>query len=339
MPPGKSSVGRTFKLSDNLSTTSQSISVQVDAGRTVRADVGGTGRPVIGRVIVPATINGPIDFSIGYYGIQAKVTQPKPPDGLNPEKKLEWFKNWIQTEEGQEFQPLQSHRYTVKAQPNGSFRAEDVAAGTYDLSIKVNTPGGEMKRIAVPLDSPSHNFTVPETLGSVDHDFTVPEMVGGRSDEPLDIGSLELKLTDRLHVGDAAPAFSIKTIDGKPLTLADYRGKYVLLAFWATWCGPCLGETPHLKAVQDAFGKNDRFAMIGLSLDAKPEEPRKYAADNTLHWPQGFLGEWSHSDLPRLYGVYGIPSIWLIGPDGKVVARHLRGEQIKEAVARALMGK
>ncbi len=78
--------------------------------------------------------------------------------------------------------------------------------------------------------------------------------------------------------------------------------------------------------------------MVGLSLDEKPEEPRKYASDNDMHWPQRFLGEWSKSDVPEHYGVRGIPSIWLIGPDGKVVAKDLRGKQIKETVAKALMG-
>ncbi len=326
VPPGKAWVGRTIKLSEHMSTSSHSISIQVDAGRTVRADVGGTGRPVVGRVTVPAAINGPIDFSIGFNSIRAKAKQPPPPEGLSREKRAEWFKKWMETEDGQAFQRSQHLSYTVKVEPNGSFRADDVPAGTYQLSIQVHESGGEKRGVG-------------ELLGSASHDFTVPEMPGGRSDELLDIGSLELKLAVRLKVGDAAPAFEIKTIDGKPLRLADYRGKYVLLDFWATWCGPCRGETPHLKAVQDAFGKDDRFAMVGLSLDEKPEEPRKYASDCDLHWPQGFLGEWSKSDVPDHYGVRGIPSIWLIGPDGKVVAKDLRGERIKDTVAKALIGK
>jgi thiol-disulfide isomerase/thioredoxin len=139
-----------------------------------------------------------------------------------------------------------------------------------------------------------------------------------------------------LEVGQPAPALLSKTLDGKPLELADYHGKYVLLDFWATWCAPCLAETPHLKDVYDAFGKDDRFAMVGLSLDESTKAPEQYAAKNGLRWAQAFLGRGGTSTATTDFGVQGIPSIWLIGPDGKVLAKDLRGESIKAAVAAAL---
>jgi hypothetical protein len=73
--------------------------------------------------------------------------------------------------------------------------------------------------------------------------------------------------------------------------------------------------------------------MIGLSLDPDIKAPREYAAKNQLGWIMGFLGDWSKTDLPAKYGVEGIPSIFLIGPDGKIIARDLRGETIKTTVA------
>ena len=76
--------------------------------------------------------------------------------------------------------------------------------------------------------------------------------------------------------------------------------------------------------------------MIGLSLDPNVKTPRDYARKNELGWIMGFLGEWSKSDLPNQYGVEGIPSIFLIGPDGKIIAKDLRGENIKATVERML---
>jgi peroxiredoxin len=144
---------------------------------------------------------------------------------------------------------------------------------------------------------------------------------------------------EKVKVGQEAPLFSTKTVDGKELKLADYRGKFVLLDFWATWCGPCLGETPNLKAVFEKYGKRQDFALIGLSLDGDPAKPAAYAKENGCGWVDGFLGDWGKDEVTKLYGVRGIPSIWLIGPDGKVVASGLRGDGIMAAVSGVLEAK
>jgi len=105
--------------------------------------------------------------------------------------------------------------------------------------------------------------------------------------------------------------------------------------FWATWCGPCVGETPFLKATYKAFGARDNFAMISLSLDENAAAPKKFAAQNDLKWIQGFPGKAAES-VSSSYGADAIPAIFLIGPDGKIIARDLRGDAIKEAVGKAL---
>jgi peroxiredoxin len=159
----------------------------------------------------------------------------------------------------------------------------------------------------------------------------VPDIGSGAADVPWDVGVATLK--PAATVGNPAPDFNITDLDGKSLRLSDYRGKYVLLDFWATWCGPCVAETPNLKATHDAFGNDARFAMISLSLDEDTSAPKRFARRHDITWTQGFLGDWLADPVTSTYGVHGIPAIFLIGPDGKILATQLRGTNILATVS------
>jgi thiol-disulfide isomerase/thioredoxin len=323
VPPGKVYVAREIKLSDRSTGYSHTTPAEVKAGQTARVDIGGTGRPVVGRVIAPG--GAKVDWSVGFHSLRPAQPKLDIPKDLSPEQKARWYEEWSHTPEGKAYQERSQRNYCVKVEGDGSFRVDDVPAGEYDLNIAVNEP------------LPGNQCGIGgDLLGSVTHKVNVPEMPGGRSDEPLDVGTLELAMARRIKVGDTAPGFQVATLGGESLKLEDLHGKFVLLDFWATWCGPCVAETPHLKAAHEAFGKDDRFAMIGLSLDPEKDAPRQYVEKNSLGWHQAFLGDFSEAKLPGEYGVRGIPSIWLIGPDGKVIAKDLRGAAIKDTIARAL---
>ncbi len=321
--PGKVDIAREVKLSDRMTGYSHSTPIEVGPGATVRGDLGGTGRPVVGRVVAPG--GEKIDLTFGQNSLRAALPQPDVPKGLTNEEKAEWYEAWTKTPEGKAYAEGANRNFTVKVEGDGSFRVEDVPAGDYEVNIAINEPPvGNACGIGGDL------------LASARRKFTIPAMEGGRSDEPLDVGTIELAMTKRVKVGDQAPGFEVAALGEGVVKLDDFRGKFVLLDFWATWCGPCAAETPHLKSAFEAYRDDDRFAMIGLSLDQDKEAPRKYVDGNALGWRQAFLGNFGEAKLPNEYGVRGIPSIWLIGPDGRVIAKDLRGDAIKEAVGKAL---
>ena len=113
----------------------------------------------------------------------------------------------------------------------------------------------------------------------------------------------------------------------------------MLLNFWATYRQSSVADLPFLKEIHDTFGRDPRFAMIGLSLDVDPDLPMRYTRRKGLAWEQRYLGL---PDLPTPAAAFGVmypPQVMLIGPDGRVVARDLKGPEIKQAVAAALAPK
>lgn len=305
VPPGEVQVAREVQRSNQTTAYTHNSRVEVKPGQTARVDIGGTGRPVIGRVITPGLASEARIFRLS---------------GLTPTEVVPRLK---EAEQPAPQRPMPT-QYAVIIETDGSFRVDDVPAGEYDWRVQV-------------YDQPTSRLRgFGELRGSINRKVEVPEMPGGRSDEPLDLGEIEVDMLKRVNIGDAAPGFQAPTLDGGTIKLEDFRGKFVLLDFWATWCGPCIAETPNLKDAFEAFGEGGKFAMIGLSLDDNAEAPRKYVGENALGWSQVFLGSFSETEVPSDYGVFAIPSIWLIGPDGKVVAKNLRGASIKQAIAEAM---
>lgn len=139
-----------------------------------------------------------------------------------------------------------------------------------------------------------------------------------------------------VRVGQVAPPLETRTVDGKPLKLADHRGKVVLLDFWATWCAPCIAEMPRLRAVHERFGKDPRFVLIGVSVDEEADALKAFLAKSPLPWAQAYPDEEQREEILNAYGVQGIPASFLISPEGRILAVNLRGEAIGAAVAEAL---
>lgn len=137
------------------------------------------------------------------------------------------------------------------------------------------------------------------------------------------------------NVGSTIPDFTLPTPDGKKINIRDFRGKYVLIDFWASWCGPCLREMPNVvKLYKECKGKN--FEILGISLDSKKDAWVAAIKKNNMKWPQvsDLLG-W-YAEAAKLCNVHAIPYTILIDPEGKVIALELRGEALIAKVKEVL---
>jgi len=149
------------------------------------------------------------------------------------------------------------------------------------------------------------------------------------SDDPDDTYAKEL-----LKPGASAPDFTIGTPDGKSVRLSDFKGKYVVLDFWATWCPDCRADVPRLKEIHKAYA-SDSVAFLSVSFDTDKDKWTSYIRDNGMDWAHGSeLKKWKETTVSSLYYVKWIPSIYLIGPDGKVIL----GTVVLDKIEAALKG-
>ncbi|MBX3463770.1 MAG: TlpA family protein disulfide reductase [Planctomycetes bacterium] len=134
-------------------------------------------------------------------------------------------------------------------------------------------------------------------------------------------------------IGTEPVAIDEEDIAGKPIQLGDYKGKVVLLDFWATWCGPCVAELPNVLAAYEKYHGHG-FEIVGISLDKDRGAFDKFIADRKMTWRHHFDGKGWQNVVAQAYGVRSIPATYLIGPDGKIAAVGLRGEQLERRLAR-----
>jgi peroxiredoxin len=146
------------------------------------------------------------------------------------------------------------------------------------------------------------------------------------------------KIQASLVKGAQFPDFHEKDTSGKPLSIAGYKDKVVLIDFWATWCGPCVAELPN---VLKAYAKHhpQGFEIIGISLDSDLKKLQTFVKQKNMTWPQYFDGQGWQNKLAQQYGVNSIPATYLLDRQGKIIAKGLRGEALETAIAAALAAK
>ncbi|WP_407405886.1 TlpA family protein disulfide reductase [Chryseobacterium sp.] len=135
-----------------------------------------------------------------------------------------------------------------------------------------------------------------------------------------------------LEVGDKVPEITALTISGQDFKLSEVKKEYILLDFWASWCAPCVEEQPELMKIYSEFSeqvKNNKFDIIGISLDKSKENWTKVVDKNKIEWTQVSDLKFWKSPIAKAYFINELPYNLIINKEGKVVAKNLHGEELE----------
>jgi peroxiredoxin len=160
-----------------------------------------------------------------------------------------------------------------------------------------------------------------------------PKMKKSSEDMIARLGTMK-----KLKIGAEVIEFKTVDIAGKAISPSDYRGKVVLLDFWATWCAPCRAEMPNVKKVYSAY-HDKGFDIIGISMDNNRQALDSYLEEQGMKWRQIYDGKGWQAEIGQLFAVSSIPTTYLVDRQGKIRHKNLRGSELEKAVEELIAEK
>lgn len=285
----------------------------------------------------------PLSERDGYFTEVVTVTVPEPSAGKGAERTIH---TRIVIVPGPE-EELRHRLYST------AMRRGTVRVGQRAYAFRLFGQGGRFDRpsdrLWIDLDQDGQGYVEsnsPEVFRVKEERLTIESRAYRFSVDPvgrsLTLRPLDGALPERpsLRPASVAPEFSVLDIDGRRLSLRQYRGRVVLLDFWGTWCAPCRAEAPILRELQSTYGPSG-LAIVGVAMDNEAAV-RAYVSQVGHDWPQ--IVEADNGALHRLYRVAGYPTKLLIGRDGRIVTAHMGGlmgdrEALDRAIATAVRAR
>jgi thiol-disulfide isomerase/thioredoxin/uncharacterized GH25 family protein len=299
--------------------SSASLPLHPKPGETIDLTVGGNGSEITGQLVAenqPANFD--YHFALNYLvAKRAGIEPPKSLTGKDFDWRRGWSDSWRSTAEGSTYLNTLEHWF-VKSEPDGRFWISGVAPGEYDFGVA--------------LYGATEGCLVHPVSSGVVHVSVKPGQT------QLDLGKVSIPSLTVPKVGDLAGAFEFETLDGRKASVAALRGNYVLIDFWATWCGPCVAKLDEVEHLRNQFAGDHPLLVVGANLDADTGRAREFLKSKPLPWQHALLGDWASTDVPRRYAIANVPAYVLIDPHGRILANEFSLDAI-ESKLKTLAGK
>ncbi|PKL47275.1 MAG: hypothetical protein CVV42_13585 [Candidatus Riflebacteria bacterium HGW-Riflebacteria-2] len=183
----------------------------------------------------------------------------------------------------------------------------------------------------------AQRFQMMKVPMTEDFDALLKELQSSKDQQIVEAAGRMLNPFFRSPEGKAFPEFPAgkKTIDGKDLNLARFKGKVLLVDFWATWCPPCRAEVGPLVTVYNKY-KDKGFEIVGISFDKERADLDKFVQENKMEWPHYFDGKHWENEVGPTYGIQSIPTMYLLDGEGKVITTELRDGKLEKELEKIL---